>query len=148
MQGKGLALVLTILVAVLLVLFAALSQPSQEDDGNQQDLEAAIQDHINRNQEVQLSVVGYSMFPSEITVVQGGNVTLVVSSDRSAVFRISNQDLEATIGPELTVSLLFDTSKVGNYNVELHFPIPAEQAGNEAAILLSEPIRIGVILVK
>ncbi|MFQ6011023.1 MAG: hypothetical protein ACE5KG_02505 [Nitrososphaerales archaeon] len=149
MQRRALALVLTLsTVGILLVFFVSISQPLYEDDKGVNDLPAAIQDRIDQDQEIQLSVVGYALYPSEIVVEEGSDIILVVSTDRSAVLKIVNQDIEAKIGPDSTVSLPFDASTIGSYYVELHFPIPPEQAGNEAAILSSEPIRIGTILVK
>ena len=107
----------------------------------------AIQELVDQDtQEVQLSRVVYAMYPTQSTIERGTIVTLVIYTDRNAVLKILNQ-LEVEIGPDSIATVPFDTSVAGNYHLELHFPIPPEQAGSEAAILLSEPIRIGTILV-
>jgi len=88
------------------------------------------------------------MYPAQFTIERGNNVTLVIYTDRNAVLKILNQELEVEIGLGSIVTLPFDASIAGNYYLDLHFPIPPEQAGSEAAFLSSEPIRIGTIHVK
>lgn len=147
MRGRKQILALSLSAALFLGIFIALNLSSRNGDGNGEDLGVAIQELVDQEtQEVQLSIVGYAMYPTQITIERGTIVTLVIYTDRNAVFKILNQ-LEVEIGPASIATLPFDASIAGNYHLELHFPIPPEQAGNEAAILISEPIRIGTILV-
>jgi len=146
MRGKKQVLALSLSAALFLGIFIAMNLSSRNDNSDGEDL-GEIQDMIDQDtREVQLSIVGYAMYPAQITIERGTIVTLVIYSDRNAVFKILNQ-LEVEIGPDSIATIPFDASIAGNYHLELHFPIPPEQAGNEAAILLSEPIRVGAILV-
>lgn len=147
MRGKKQVLALSLSAALFLGIFIAMNLSSRNDNSDGEDLGVEIQDMIDQDtREVQLSIVGYAMYPAQITIERGTIVTLVIYTDRNAVFKILNQ-LEVEIGPDSIATLPFDASVAGNYHLELHFPIPPEQAGSEAAILLSEPIRIGAILV-
>ncbi len=136
-------------MALFFGIFIALNLSSRDDNGDDDELGAALQDMIDQDiQEVQVSIFGSVMYPAQITVERGTNVTVVIYTDRNAVLKILNHEFEVEIGPGSIVTLPFDASIAGNYHLELHFPIPPEQAGSEAAILLSEPIRIGTIVVQ
>lgn len=72
-----------------------------------------------------LSLVARKLTPDTVTVTQGEQVTITVTSDEAGEFHISGYEIENDMekGKELTFSFMAD--KAGRYNFELH---PAAEA--------------------
>ncbi len=67
--------------------------------------------------------------PNMVTVTQGDQVTIKVTSDEAGEFHVSGYEIEndMTAGSELSFS--FTADKAGRYNFELH---PKAEGGGEA----------------
>ena len=80
-----------------------------------------------------LEIRGGGMSPGEVSVGEGDNVTLKVTSDRPVGVHVHGYDLEREIGPDETVELVFEADKTGRFPVEDH------ETEAELGVLVVEP---------
>lgn len=77
------------------------------------------------------------MNPTEITVVQGDEVTLKITSERPVELHLHGYDLEKEIEPDETAELSFETDLTGRFTIE------DEQTGTDLGTLVVELRRAG-----
>lgn len=58
--------------------------------------------------------------PSEVTIIQGNEITLNVKTDEAGEFHITGYEIEKDITTNTTTEIKFTVDKPGRYNLELH----------------------------
>ncbi len=110
-QGRNLVVVLITLIA-LLVLFFLLrpesSAPEASDEGETQE------------EQIALAINGNTMSPDEVSVTEGQEVTLQITSDRPIEFHVHGYDLEEEVQPGEPAELLFEATTTGRFPIEDH----------------------------
>ena len=110
-RGRNLVVVLITLIA-LLVLFFLLrpesSAPDASDVGETQE------------EQVALAINGNTMSPDEVSVTEGTQVNLQITSDRPIEFHVHGYDLEEEVQPGEPVELMFEARTPGRFPVEDH----------------------------
>jgi heme/copper-type cytochrome/quinol oxidase subunit 2 len=111
-RGRNLVVVLITLIA-LLVLFFLLrpesSAPEASDVGETQE-----------EQEVALAINGNTMSPDEVSVTEGAQVNLQITSDRPIEFHVHGYDLEEEVQPGEPGELVFEATTTGRFPIEDH----------------------------
>ena len=111
-QGRNLVVVLITLIA-LLVLFFLLrpesSAPEASDEGETQE------------EQVALAINGNTMSPDEVSVTEGQEVTLQITSDHPIEFHVHGYDLEEEVQPGEAAELLFEATTTGRFPIEDHY---------------------------
>ncbi len=112
-RGRNLVVVLITLIA-LLVLFFLLrpesSDPEASDVGETQ----------GEEQEIALAINGNTMSPEEVSVTEGAQVNLQITSDRPMEFHVHGYDLEAEVQPGEPAELSFEATTTGRFPIEEH----------------------------
>ena len=110
-QGRNLVVVLITLIA-LLVLFFLLrpesSAPEASDEGE------------SKEEQVALAINGNTMSPDEVSVTEGQEVTLQITSDHPIEFHVHGYDLEEEVQPGEPAELLFEATTTGRFPIEDH----------------------------
>ena len=110
-QRRNLVVVLITLIA-LLVLFYLLrpesSAPEASDEGETQ------------VEQVALAINGNTMSPDEVSVTEGQEVTLQITSDHPIEFHVHGYDLEEEVQPGEAAELLFEATTTGRFPIEDH----------------------------
>ena len=110
-QGRNLVVILITLIA-LLVLFFLLrpesSAPEASDEGETQE------------EQVALAINGNTMSPDEVSVTEGQEVTLQITSDHPIEFHVHGYDLEEEVQPGEAAELLFEATTTGRFPIEDH----------------------------
>ncbi len=111
-RGRNLVVVLITLIA-LLVLFFLLrpesSAPEASDVGETQE-----------EQEVALAINGNTMSPDEVSVTEGAQVNLQITSDHPIEFHVHGYDLEEEVQPGEPGELSFEATTTGRFPIEDH----------------------------
>ena len=123
-QSRNLVVALITLIA-LLVLFFLLrpesSAPEASDEGETQE------------EQVALAINGNTMSPDQVSVTEGAQVYLQITSDHPIEFHVHGYDLAAEVQPGEPVELLFEAKTTGR------FPIEDHDAQAELGTLLVQP---------
>ena len=110
-QSRNLVVVLITLIA-LLVLFLLLrpesSAPEASDEGETQ------------VEQVALAINGNTMSPEEVSVTEGQQVNLQITSDHPIEFHVHGYDLEGEVHPGEPVELMFEATTTGRFPIEDH----------------------------
>ena len=110
-QGRNLVVILITLIA-LLVLFFLLrpksSAPEASDEGETQ------------VEQVALAINGNTMSPDEVSVSEGQQVNLQITSDHPVEFHVHGYDLEEEVQPGEAAELLFEATTTGRFPIEDH----------------------------
>lgn len=67
---------------------------------------------------IELAVRDGTMAPADITVREGDQVTLRITTDRPVAFHLHGYDLEREIEPGDPVTLAFDATLTGRFEIE------------------------------
>jgi hypothetical protein len=102
-QGRNLVVVLITLIA-LLVLFFLLRPASTAPE----------------EQQVALAINGNTMSPDEVSVTEGQEVTLQITSDHPIEFHVHGYDLEEEVQPGEPAELMFEATTTGRFPIEDH----------------------------
>jgi hypothetical protein len=114
------ALVLVPLALVVLIgLFFALRPEDTPDGPRERDVEASIE--------------GGAMEPSEVVVREGDEVTLRVTSEEAVELHVHGYDLEEEVEPVEPAMLSFEADETGRFGIEDH------ETGEELGALVVEP---------
>jgi heme/copper-type cytochrome/quinol oxidase subunit 2 len=110
-QSRNLVVVLITLIA-LLVLFFLLrpesSDPEASDVGETQE------------EQVALAINGNTMSPDQVSVTEGTQVNLQITSDHPIEFHVHGYDLEEVVQPGEPVELMFEATTTGRFPIEDH----------------------------
>jgi heme/copper-type cytochrome/quinol oxidase subunit 2 len=118
-------LVVVLTLIVLVVLFLLLRPGSSTTESSD----------VGETQEepVALAVNGNSMSPAEVSVTEGDQVNLQITSDHPIEFHLHGYDLEEEVEPGEPAELSFEATMTGQFPIEDH--------GTEAelGVLLVQP---------
>ena len=110
-RGRNVVVVLITLIA-LVVLFFLLrpesSAPEASDEGETQ------------VEQVALAINGNTMSPDEVSVTEGQQVNLQITSDHPIEFHVHGYDLEEVVEPGEPVELPFEATTTGRFPIEDH----------------------------
>ena len=105
-------IVVLVTLIVLVVLFFLLrpesSAPTSSDVGDKQE------------QPVALAINGNTMSPDEVSVTEGDQVNLQITSDHPVELHLHGYDLEEEVGPEEPGELSFEARITGQFPIEDH----------------------------
>ncbi len=111
-QGRNLVVVLITLIA-LVVLFFLLRPESSAPD-------ASDVGETQVEQEVALAINGNTMSPDEVSVTEGAQVNLQITSDHPIEFHVHGYDLEEEVQPGEPAELMFEATTTGRFPIEDH----------------------------
>ena len=103
-QSRNLVVVLITLIA-LLVLFFLLRPVSSAPEEEEQ---------------VALAINGNTMTPDQVSVTEGQQVTLQITSDHLIEFHVHGYDLEEEVQPGEPAELSFEAKTPGRFPIEDH----------------------------
>jgi heme/copper-type cytochrome/quinol oxidase subunit 2 len=110
-RGRNLVVVLITFIA-LVVLFFLLrpesSAPEASDEGETQE------------EQVALAINGNTMSPDEVSVTEGQQVNLQITSDHPIEFHVHGYDLEEEVQPGEPGELMFEAKTTGRFPIEDH----------------------------
>jgi heme/copper-type cytochrome/quinol oxidase subunit 2 len=86
-----------------------------------------------RERDVEASIEGGVMEPSEVVVGEGDEVTLRVTSEEAVELHVHGYDLEEEVEPDEPATLSFEAEETGRFGIEDH------ETGEELGALLVEP---------
>lgn len=86
---------------------------------------------------VEVEIQGDDMNPSEISVGEGDDVTLQITTDHPVELHVHGYDLEQEVEPGETATLSFEADRTGRFEIE------DERTGTGLGALLVEPRRGG-----
>ena len=124
------ALILVPLFLLILVVLFLLLRPSPAPE-----TATTSESTVERPREktFDLAVVGGIMTPDEITVDEGDQVNLRITSDIPIEFHLHGYDLSEELEPGEPVELSFDAASTGRFEIE------DEQTHQELGTLLVQP---------
>jgi hypothetical protein len=102
-QGRNLVVVLITLIALLVLFFLLRPESSAPEE-----------------QQVALAINGNTMSPDEVSVTEGQEVTLQITSDHPIEFHVHGYDLEEEVQPGEPAELLFEATTTGRFPIEDH----------------------------
>ena len=104
-RGRNLVVVLITLIALLVLFFLLRPESSAPEE---------------EEQEVALAINGNTMTPDEVSVTEGAQVTLQITSDRPIELHVHGYDLEEEVQPGEPVELMFEAKTPGRFPIEDH----------------------------
>jgi heme/copper-type cytochrome/quinol oxidase subunit 2 len=122
---RALVLAAVVLIA-LVVLFFLLRPGSPAPESG--DVAEETQEEV-----VAVAISEGSMSPSEVTVYEGDQVNLQITSDRPVEFHLHGYDLTEEVEPGEMADLSFEATKTGRFAIEDH------NADAEIGVLLVQP---------
>jgi FtsP/CotA-like multicopper oxidase with cupredoxin domain len=108
---RNLVVVLVTLI-VLVVLFVLLRPESSAPESSN------VRD--TQEQPVALAINGNTMSPYEVSVTEGDQVNLQITSDHPVKLHLHGYDLEEEVGPEEPGELSFKATITGQFPIEDH----------------------------
>ena len=113
-------ILIPILLLVLAVLFFVLRPASETTE-------------VPQEKTVDLAIRQDTMTPDQITVNEGDQVRLRITSDRALEFHLHGYDLSKEVEPGEPAELAFDANTTGRFEIE------DEQAHRELGVLIVQP---------
>ena len=110
-----------VLVALFLLLRPESSAPESSEPGETQE------------ESVALAINGNNMSPAEVSVTEGDQVNLQITSDHPIEFHLHGYDLEEEVEPGEPGELSFEATMTGRFAIEDH------DAETELGVLLVQP---------
>jgi heme/copper-type cytochrome/quinol oxidase subunit 2 len=111
-RGRNLVVVLITLIALVVLFFLlrpeSSSAPDASDEGETQ------------VEQVALAINGNTMSPDEVSVTEGAQVNLQITSDRPIEFHVHGYDLEEEVQPGEPGELMFEATTTGRFPIEDH----------------------------
>ncbi len=104
-------MVLITLIALLVLFFLLRPEspaPEASDEGDTQE------------EQIALAINGNTMSPEEVSVTEGQQVTLQITSDRPIEFHVHGLDLEEEVQPGEPGELSFEATTTGRFPIEEH----------------------------
>jgi heme/copper-type cytochrome/quinol oxidase subunit 2 len=103
-RGRNLVVVLITLIALLVLFFLLRPQsPAPEEE-----------------EQVALAINGNTMSPDQVSVTEGAQVNLQITSDHPIEFHVHGYDLEEEVQPGEPGELLFEATTTGRFPIEDH----------------------------
>ncbi len=125
------ALILIPLFLIILVVLFLLLRPSPTPEATTTS-ESTVEERP-QEKTFDLAVVGGTMTPDEITVDEGDQVNLRITSDSPIEFHLHGYDLSREVEPGEPAELSFDAAITGRFEIEDH------QTHQELGTLLVQP---------
>jgi heme/copper-type cytochrome/quinol oxidase subunit 2 len=122
-------ILILVLLVILVVLFLLLRPSSTQDSSTTSESTSAEPQQNNFN----LAITGETMTPDAITVSEGEQVNLQITSDHPAEFHLHGYDLETEVEPGEPAELAFDATITGRFAIEDH------NTETELGVLLVQP---------
>jgi heme/copper-type cytochrome/quinol oxidase subunit 2 len=119
----GTLVTVAIILLALVVLFLLL-RPASTGSGDAEGVQ---------EETVALAINEGSMSPSEVTVYEGDQVNLQITSDRPVEFHVHGYDLTEEVEPGETAEVSFEAINTGRFAIEDH------NADAEIGALLVQP---------
>ena len=112
------SILILLLLIILVVLFFLLrpSSPTQQTSTTTSESTSAQ----SQQKTVDVAVAGSIMAPGQITVNEGDQVTLNVTSDSPLQLHIHGYDIEKDIEPNEPTEIPFDATITGRFEIEDH----------------------------
>jgi heme/copper-type cytochrome/quinol oxidase subunit 2 len=117
-------LVTVAIIPLALVVLFFLLRPASTGSGDAEGV---------REEMVALAINEGSMSPSEVTVYEGDQVNLQITSDRPVEFHVHGYDFTEEVEPEEPAELSFEATNTGRFAIEDH------NADAEIGALLVQP---------
>ena len=111
-------ILILVLLVILVGLFLWLRPSSTQGDSSTASDSTGSQ--AQEEQTFDLAIQNGTMTPNEISVTEGDQVNLRITSDRPLEFHLHGYDLETEIGENQPAELSFDASMTGRFAVEDH----------------------------
>ena len=120
-------LVVVLVALILLIVLFLLLRPQESS--------APQSSEANETQEepVALAINGNNMSPAEVSVTEGDQVNLQITSDHPIEFHLHGYDLEKEVEPGEPAELAFDATITGRFAIEDH------NTETELGVLLVRP---------
>ena len=103
-RGRNLVVVLITLIALLVLFFLLRPESSAPEEEEQ----------------VALAINGNTMSPDEVSVTEGQQVNLQITSDRPIEFHVQGYNLEEEVQPGEPAELMFEATTTGRFPIEDH----------------------------
>jgi heme/copper-type cytochrome/quinol oxidase subunit 2 len=110
-------IVILVLLAILVGLFLWLRPSSTQKDSSTAAESTGAQP---QEQTFDLAIQNGTMTPSEISVSEGDQVNLRITSDRPLEFHLHGYDLEKEVEANQPAELAFDATMTGRFAIEDH----------------------------
>ena len=108
---RNLVLVLATLMLLVVLFFLLRPASPVPESGNAGE---------TPQEPVALAINGNSMSPAEVSVTEGEQVNLQITSDRPIEFHLHGYDLEEEVEPGQPGELSFDATMTGQFPIEDH----------------------------
>ena len=108
----------TLLAAVILIALVVLFfflRPGGSPAPESSDLEEEMQEEV-----VAVAINEGTMSPPEVTVYEGNQVNLLITSDRPIELHLHGYDLTEEVEPGETADLSFEATDTGRFEIEDH----------------------------
>jgi hypothetical protein len=102
-RSRNLVVVLITLIALLVLFFLLRPESSAPEE-----------------EQIALAINGNTMSPEEVSVTEGAQVNLQITSDRPIEFHVHGYDLEEEVQPGEPVELSFEATTTGRFPIEEH----------------------------
>jgi heme/copper-type cytochrome/quinol oxidase subunit 2 len=110
-QGRNLVVVLITLIALLVLFFLLRPESSAPEASDEEE---------TLEEQVALAINGNTMSPDEVSVTEGAQVNLQITSDRPIEFHVHGYDLEEEVQPGEPAELMFEATTTGRFPIEDH----------------------------
>ncbi len=128
--------IIPVLLLVLIALFFALRPNSPTTEGSADTSESSAPESAANGQQEKtfdLSIRDGVMSPDKVTVGEGEQVNLRITSDDPLDFHLHGYDLQKEVEPDEPAELTFDATITGRFEIE------NEQTSEELGTLLVQP---------
>ena len=109
--GRNLVVVLITLIALIVLFFLLRPESSAPEAGDEEEIQ---------EEQVALATNGNTMSPDEVSVTEGAQVNLQLTSDRPIEFHVHGYDLEEEVQPGEPAELMFEATTTGRFPIEDH----------------------------
>lgn len=110
-------ILILVLLVILVVLFLWLRPSSSTQDSSTASESTGVQ---SQEQTFDLAIQNGTMTPGEISVSEGTQVNLRITSDRPLEFHLHGYDLEKEVEANQPAELSFDATMTGRFAIEDH----------------------------
>lgn len=111
-MNRALIVIVLVLIGLGVLFFALRPDPTTSDDAAPAD---EPQEHV-----YDVAIEDGAMSPAEISVDEGDQVTLLLTSDRPVEVHLHGYDLEEEVLPGEETELSFEAEMTGRFEIEDH----------------------------
>jgi heme/copper-type cytochrome/quinol oxidase subunit 2 len=109
-------ILILVLVVILVALFLVLRPSSTQDSSTTAESTSSQPPEAN----IDLAIQGSTMSPDEVSVTEGDQVNLRITSDHPVEFHLHGYDLEEEVEPGEPTELSFEATMTGRFAIEDH----------------------------